>query len=113
MRAKQLLAKGDRLRNALRRIGGKTETGPIDVIPSPLAYGYRHRCRIQVAHRRGKLVLGFFRAGSHEVIPAGDCPVLHESLRRLLPRLTRILSAQRRDCGTCAAFSSPPTGPGN
>jgi 23S rRNA (uracil1939-C5)-methyltransferase len=92
----QLLAKADILRNALRRIGGKDETGPIDVIPSPLAYGYRHRCRIQVAHRRGKLVLGFFRAGSHEVIPAGECPVLHEPLRRLLPHLARILSAQRR-----------------
>jgi 23S rRNA (uracil1939-C5)-methyltransferase len=49
-----------------------------------------------VAHRRGKLVLGFFRAGSHEVIPAGECPVLHEPLRRLLPHLARILSAQRR-----------------
>ena len=92
----QLLAKGDLLRNALRRIGGKTETEPIDVIPSPLAYGYRHRCRIQVAHRRGKIVCGFFRAGSHEIIPAGECPVLHEPLRRLLPPLARILSAQRR-----------------
>jgi 23S rRNA (uracil1939-C5)-methyltransferase len=92
----QLLAKGELLRNALCRIGGNAETGPIDVIPSPLAYGYRHRCRIQVAHRRGKIVCGFFRAGSHEVIPAGECPVLHESLRRLLPHLARILSAQRR-----------------
>jgi len=92
----QLLAKADLLRNALRRIGGKTETGPIDIIPSPLAYGYRHRCRIQVTHRRGKIVCGFFRAGSHEVIPAGECPVLLEPLRRLLPPLARILSAQRR-----------------
>jgi 23S rRNA (uracil1939-C5)-methyltransferase len=92
----QLLAKGDLLRNALLRIGGNTGTGPIDVIPSPLAYGYRHRCRIQVAHRRGKIVSGFFRAGSHEVVPVGECPVLHEPLRRLLPHLTRILSAQRR-----------------
>ncbi len=92
----QLLAKADLLRSALHRIGGKAETGPIEVIPSPLAYGYRHRCRIQVSHRRGKIVCGFFRHRSHEVIPAGDCPVLHGPLRRLLPHLARILSAQRR-----------------
>jgi 23S rRNA (uracil1939-C5)-methyltransferase len=84
----QLPAKGDLLRNSLRRIGGIAEPGPIDVAPSPLAYGYRH-----------KVVLGFFRAGSRIVIPAGECPVLHEPLGRLLPHLARTLSAQGRALG--------------
>jgi 23S rRNA (uracil1939-C5)-methyltransferase len=86
----QLSAKGQVVLESLRRIGRIAEIPEVlEVIPSPLRYGYRHRCRLQVRRRSGATVLGFARAGSHDVVDLEHCPVLAEGLNTLLPLLSR------------------------
>lgn len=81
----QLAAKGRFVVESLRRIGKVDVEGDVEVIPSILRYGYRHRCRLQVERRRGKTVLGYYRAGSHDLVPVESCPVLTPTLNSLLP----------------------------
>jgi 23S rRNA (uracil1939-C5)-methyltransferase len=78
----QVEMKREALADALRRIGGHPGAAPA-AVPSPLAYGYRHRCRVQL--RRGKA--GFLAAGSREVVEVPRCLLLADPLNRLLPLL--------------------------
>jgi tRNA/tmRNA/rRNA uracil-C5-methylase (TrmA/RlmC/RlmD family) len=65
----------------------------VGATPSPLQYGYRHRCRIHL--HRGKA--GFLAAGSHDVVDAGRCLLLAEPLNRLLPVLASIFTRGTRE----------------
>jgi len=84
----QLEAKGKILQDSLVRIGKLTasEYQWLPPLPSPKSYGYRCRTRVQCETRR-KIVLGFCRARSREVVPVERCellpPFLNETLRRL------------------------------
>jgi len=83
----QLAAKRSIVEDALRRIGRLDPPAIAPPIPSPLEFGYRHRARLHAARREGAAAFGFFRAGSHEVIPLGACPVLHPALNGMLDLL--------------------------
>jgi 23S rRNA (uracil1939-C5)-methyltransferase len=95
----QLLAKRTIVEDALRRIGRLAPPPVPPVLPSPLQYGYRHRARLHVAIEGGAARLGFFRAGSHRVVPVERCPVLHPALDAALAALA---AALRRGGATLA-----------
>jgi 23S rRNA (uracil1939-C5)-methyltransferase len=76
----QLSAKRSILEDALRRIGRLDPPAVPPTLSSPRDYGYRHRARLHATLQGGIASFGFFRAGSHEVIPFTGCPVLHPSL---------------------------------
>jgi len=88
----QLAAKRTILADTLLRIGKVPLPGEVRIIPSPLGYGYRHRTRLQVGGGVGTPTVGFFRTGSHDIVPMERCPLLQESLNSLLPRLIRLLA---------------------
>jgi len=86
----QLAAKSSIVADALRRIG-RLDPPPIaPTLPSPLEFGYRHRARLHIARRGGAAVFGFFRPGSHDVVPFETCPVLHPALDGILGILAEI-----------------------
>jgi 23S rRNA (uracil1939-C5)-methyltransferase len=82
----QLAAKARILEDALRRLGGLEPPGPIEVAPSPSAYGYRSRARVLAQAGR----VGYRRRHSHAVCATTRCPVLlpalDEKLRELAQR---------------------------
>jgi 23S rRNA (uracil1939-C5)-methyltransferase len=80
----QLRAKADLIRAALDRIGG-FESGAVDVMPSPLQYGYRHRARVACSNRG----VGFRERRSHRVCAIEECPVLAAPLNAALAGLAR------------------------
>ena len=84
----QLAAKRSIVEDALRRIGHLDPPAIAPTLPSPLELGYRHRARLHVARRGAAAVFGFFRPGSHDVVPLEGCPVLHPALDRLLAVLS-------------------------
>jgi 23S rRNA (uracil1939-C5)-methyltransferase len=77
----QLKAKQQSVEDALRRIGKleNFETRPI--LPSPLDRHYRRRIRLQC---RKENRLGFFRAGSHDLIEIDHCLIADNALNRRL-----------------------------
>lgn len=56
-----------------------------DVVPASNQYGYRNRLQFKVSARNGKLRIGFYRQGSHQVEDAaGGCPVAAPVINQVL-----------------------------
>jgi 23S rRNA (uracil1939-C5)-methyltransferase len=100
--AAQLEEKRSIVADALRRIG-RLEPPPIaPAVPSPLAFGYRHRARLHLARRGGAAVFGFYRAGSHDVVPLASCPVLAAALDGVLGLLAESGRRQPEAFAACS-----------
>jgi 23S rRNA (uracil1939-C5)-methyltransferase len=93
----QLAAKKTIVAEALRRIGRLDPPEVAPVVPSPDTYEYRCRARLHAAVSGGAVRFGFFRAGSHEVVPVESCPVLHPSLEAALAALAAAARRQPAD----------------
>jgi 23S rRNA (uracil1939-C5)-methyltransferase len=78
------------VRETLQRLGGFDIDVP-PVIPSPAPFGYRLRAQLKVGHA-GADVLGFFAAGSHRVVDAPNCLILHPRLQAALAVLRDLLT---------------------
>ncbi len=100
---RQLEFKAGILREALQRIA-KIELRPeICLHPSP-PWNYRNRTRLQVrsapefpaqTSKTGRsgdpgFALGYFRFGSHEFLPVGECPISSPLLNRVMARLVEL-----------------------
>lgn len=81
----QVAAKRRILEDALSRIGGLRLDAPVELVPSPRAYGYRQRARVVAEGGR----VGFRRARSHELCPTERCAVLVPPLEAALAGLAR------------------------
>jgi 23S rRNA (uracil1939-C5)-methyltransferase len=76
----QVRAKASWVERALSRLG---ELPAMEAVASPLEWGWRHRVRLAV----GREGLGFFAAGSKQVVPVERCTVAAGGINRLLPGL--------------------------
>lgn len=83
----QLQAKAEFVRESLRRLGGIEWTGEIATRAAD-EFGYRSRAEIKLQRSDDDQVrIGYFRAGTHEVCPVSDCPILLPAANRELQRL--------------------------
>ena len=81
----QLEIKSAVLRENLRRLARLEWEGPIHVHPSP-PWHYRNRTRMQV-RAAPEFALGYFRAGSHELLPVEECPISSPLINRAIAAL--------------------------
>ena len=84
--ATQLQAKQQSVDDALCRIGKLDGYELRPIIPSPQAYGYRRRIRLQVGPGG---TLGFFSASSHDLVQIESCGIAAPALNECLPALKR------------------------
>ena len=70
----ELEQKRRRVQDALSRIGG-IDFPDLQITGSQSIYGYRNKVQFPVQSQNGKTVAGFYRAGSHTVIPITDCKI--------------------------------------
>jgi 23S rRNA (uracil1939-C5)-methyltransferase len=82
----QLLAKQKSVEDALRRIGKLEGFELRPIIPSPFAYHYRRRIRLQ---RNGSKRLGFFASFSHHLIEIDRCLIADDKLNGIIEPLRR------------------------
>ncbi len=85
---RQLEFKAGILHETLRRIAKIELTAEIRLHPSP-PWNYRNRTRLQVRTLFG-FALGYFRFGSHEFLPIGECPISSPLLNRMMARLVEL-----------------------
>lgn len=105
----QLDAKRRQVVEALRRIGGFDEADARVAEPLGMSDPWNYRNKAQYPVRRGpagEVQVGFYRRGTHEVVPADDCAVQHplnvavaRSARRALQRLGAQPYDERRHDG--------------
>lgn len=83
--------KEQQLRRTLQRVGGLAPpVRPILAAATTLAY--RNRAILPLRREQGRIRAGFYRRGSHELVPVERCPVLDERIDRLIEPLCRDLS---------------------
>jgi 23S rRNA (uracil1939-C5)-methyltransferase len=94
--AEQLRRKRERLDRELRRYGSLESARLLDTLPSPEGIGYRNRARMAVGlSRHGGATLGYFRAGTREIVDAPECGVLVPELLDTTRRIRRLLNTAR------------------
>ncbi len=87
-----------RVAAAFARFPGLAGVPVADCAPAPARFGYRTRLKLAAAPGRGRLRLGLYRPGSHEVVDLPACRVAHpallpilEAVRELAPREGAVL----------------------
>jgi 23S rRNA (uracil1939-C5)-methyltransferase len=83
--ARQVEFKAEILRETLQRIAKLELKSEIKLHPSS-PWNYRNRTRLQIGTET-KFALGYFRFGSHEFLPIGECPISSPLLNRVIGRL--------------------------
>jgi 23S rRNA (uracil1939-C5)-methyltransferase len=79
------------MEDTIRRLGGVKQAEVENCIPSPKDRDYRHRVRLHVDTDSQRSQVGFYRTGSHEVVPIDNCPLLPAEMNRLLKQLSVLL----------------------
>lgn len=59
----------------------KVEIAPIWSAPEP--FGYRSNAKLVFGRKRGKVQLGLYRRGTHEVVDLAECPLHHPLINRI------------------------------
>ena len=110
--AEELEAKRQRVEDALRRLGG-ADVAVTEILGSEKTVGYRNKSQFPVSPR-GEA--GFYRARSHEVIPATDCliqtPQANAAARAVEDYLRRFRVPaydEKRGGGCCGTSTSART----
>ena len=85
---RQLEFKALILRETLQRIAKIELESEIRLHASP-PWNYRNRTRLRVQAAPG-FALGYFRNGSHEFLPVGECPISSPLLNRVMARLLEL-----------------------
>ena len=86
----QLRLKLQMLTDALSRTGKQVPLEGFEPVrPSPLALGYRNKISLPVSGEKTLLEIGYFRKGTHKVVPVENCPVAMKGLNVLLPEINR------------------------
>jgi 23S rRNA (uracil1939-C5)-methyltransferase len=94
--AEQLERKRERLGRELRRYASLKGARLLDTLPSPEGVGYRNRARMAVGlSRHGGATLGYFRAGTREIVDAPECGVLIPELLETTRRIRELLNTAR------------------
>ncbi len=84
----QLKFKAGILRETLQRIGKIELKSEIRLHASP-PWNYRNRTRLQVQNAE-EFALGYFRFGSHELLPVRECPISSPLLNHVMARLVEL-----------------------
>lgn len=78
------------LHDALTRIGGITPPA-VTVVPDATGWQYRNKAQFPVAGNAGALALGYYRRGTHHIIPVDRCPVAAGTVNAAWPALRQAL----------------------
>ena len=65
----------------MRKLGVSPEV-VLPIVPSPQEWGYRSRVQFKCVDTSQGFQVGFYRRGSHNVIPVASCPIIHPALNQ-------------------------------
>lgn len=80
----QLRAKRQRVISVVTRIGGYPAALVSPVLPAPHPFGYRNKTAAPVGQKDGRVILGCYRQGTHDIIPVTDCAIQQKENNELL-----------------------------
>ena len=90
--SRQLELKRELLVQALKRIGRIGDIGVLPTAGMENPWRYRNKGQFHAGKEGGRVALGFFKPGSHELVTAGDCLLFSRAVNSLLGYLEQVLS---------------------
>ncbi len=94
--AEQLKRKRELLGRELGAYASLKNARLLDALPSPQGWGYRNRARMAVGlSRHGGAKLGYYRAGTREIVDAPECGVVLPELLETTRRIRNLLTTAR------------------
>ncbi|MGE4545729.1 MAG: class I SAM-dependent RNA methyltransferase [Pedobacter sp.] len=78
----------------VRKLGVAPEA-VLPIVPSPEQWGYRSRVQFKCVDTSKGFQIGFYRRGSHNVIPVSSCPIMHPALNHAKDLLRQWISNTR------------------
>jgi len=84
MYSEQLKFKTNKVSEALQKIGGLKLENIADCVASKSEYNYRNKVEMPVRMRSGKIEIGFFESGSHNIVPNNYCYLQSERINTCL-----------------------------
>ena len=96
---RELDLKRNMVKETLIRLGG-IEVEVLPVIGMEEPYRYRNKVAWHTAMVNGKMQAGFYREGSHDLIPLGGCTLIHEDMEQVQNSLAANLSTLEVQPGT-------------
>ena len=97
--ARELDLKRNMVKETLKRLGG-IEAEVLPVISMEEPYRYRNKVVWHTAMVNGKMQMGFYREGSHDLIPLDGCTLIHEDMEQIQNSLAANLSTLEVQPGT-------------
>jgi 23S rRNA (uracil1939-C5)-methyltransferase len=97
--ARELDLKRNMVKETLKRLGG-IEAEVLPVIGMEEPYRYRNKVVWHTAMVNGKMQMGFYREGSHDLIPLSGCTLIHEDMEQVQNSLAVNLSGLEVQPGT-------------
>lgn len=79
----QLKFKLNRVKSVISRIGKQDENKVLPVVSATHIVGYRNKMSIPIGTQNGKAVSGYYKSGTHEIIPSTDCMIQNETNNKL------------------------------
>jgi 23S rRNA (uracil1939-C5)-methyltransferase len=76
------------IEDTICRLGGMKHVEVENCISSPKERCYRHRVRLHVKTDSQRSQIGFYRPGSHKIVPIDNCPLLTPEMNCLLKELS-------------------------
>lgn len=76
----QLAYKTRHVKDALQRIGGFDDVSVLDTIGMERPWHYRNKAQLPVGVFSGRPVMGFFAAGTHDIVDIDTCPIQHPAV---------------------------------
>jgi 23S rRNA (uracil1939-C5)-methyltransferase len=91
----QLYWKAAIIKECLERIGGIANPPVLVPLPSPSFFHYRCRANVKIVAGQNPLI-GFYRRGTHQIIPVKECPLLVPELNHALACCWRVAQEHPR-----------------
>ena len=93
----QLRLKAGLVRDAMIRIGGfqRERFNELVCEPSPMSWGYRNKAAFPVQSINGKIMTGFYRAGTHRLELIRTCPVNAERINIMYANILERLDSMK------------------
>lgn len=89
----QLSHKRRMVEDLLERLGGLKGVKVNPVIGADYPWGYRNKAQFPLTvDEEGKIVAGFYRKGTHEVVVHNDCSIQHPLINRILKETIVVLN---------------------
>ncbi len=83
------------VREALESVGGLKRPPVRDCLAAEVPWGYRNKGQFPVGFRKNRLVMGYYREGTHEIIDVPECLIQNTLIDKAFQRLRGLLEKYR------------------